>query len=179
MVQKTLKLLVSIDKKFNELEDFHAYIRRRSNGIVKFIGELFRAGMLTSKIMNSCINTLLPQDDSARVNEDNVERLCKLLSTIGCSLDAENSTNLDDTFKKLKKLIQNSSTVIKTSRIKFEIMNIVELRESGWKLRVNQRSSEICPMKLQDLQKKLLQQENEKQLLNENYDRVRSNNIFK
>lgn len=180
MMQRTLQLIASIDKKITEFEDFHSYIRRRTSGIVKFIGELYRAGLLTANIMNRCINFLLPQDEAARVNEDNVERLCKLLTTIGCSLDAEKSSTLDEAFKKLNKLIDQNSTVIKTSRIKFQIMDIIDLRASGWKVRVNQRSAEICPMKLQDLQDKLLQQENEKQRLNENYGRVCSNyKLFK
>lgn len=173
MMKKTLKLIACIDKKITELEDFHAYIRRRANGIVKFIGELYRASLLTTKIMCHCIDMLLPQDERTAV-EDNVERLCKLLTTVGGSLDAENTTTLDNTFVKLKKLIDKGCSVIKTSRIRFDVMNIVELRASNWKVRVNQRSSEICPMKLQDLQEKLIEAENAKQLLNENYDREHS-----
>lgn len=42
--------------------------------------------MLTTKIMNRCITHLLEQND-----EDNLECLCKLLTTIGKDLESKGS----------------------------------------------------------------------------------------
>jgi translation initiation factor 4G len=101
--------------------------------------------------MNDYIDLLLSKD--THINEDNVERLCKLLVTIGERLDKEKyKETLNVAFAELIKMVEPNSTAIKTSRIRFEVMNIVELRASGWKPRENQRSSEICPMKLKDLE---------------------------
>jgi len=48
----------------------------------RFIGELYRQQILTTKIMHRCIRHLLDQND-----EDNLECLCKLLTTIGKDLE--------------------------------------------------------------------------------------------
>lgn len=57
----------------------------RSVGNIRFIGELYKLHMLTRKIMHSCIVQLLSQGD-----EESLECLCKLLTTVG--QDLENQT---------------------------------------------------------------------------------------
>lgn len=52
--------------------------------IYRFIGELYKQQILTTKIMHRCIRHLLDQND-----EDNLECLCKLLTTIGKDLEAK------------------------------------------------------------------------------------------
>lgn len=53
-------------------------------GNIKFIGELFKLKMLTEVIMHDCIVKLLKNHD-----EESLECLCRLLSTIGKDLDFE------------------------------------------------------------------------------------------
>lgn len=48
----------------------------------RFIGELYKQQILTTKIMHRCVRHLLEQND-----EDNLECLCKLLTTIGKDLE--------------------------------------------------------------------------------------------
>lgn len=48
----------------------------------RFIGELFKLDMLVTKIMHDCVVTLLKSSD-----EENLECLCRLLTTIGKELD--------------------------------------------------------------------------------------------
>lgn len=67
-----------------ELEEAKDKARRRSNGNIKFIGELFKLKMLTEVIMHDCIVKLLKNHD-----EESLECLCRLLSTIGKDLDFE------------------------------------------------------------------------------------------
>lgn len=50
----------------------------------RFIGELYKQQILTTKIMHRCIRHLLDQND-----EDNLECLCKLLTTIGKDLESK------------------------------------------------------------------------------------------
>jgi len=56
--------------------------RRRIMGNIRFIGELFKLGMLTEQIMHNCIMSLFRARD-----EESLESLCKLLTTIGNGLD--------------------------------------------------------------------------------------------
>lgn len=67
-----------------ELEEAKDKARRRSLGNIKFIGELFKLKMLTEAIMHDCVVKLLKNHD-----EESLECLCRLLSTIGKDLDFE------------------------------------------------------------------------------------------
>ena len=75
------------DKK-KQLMDEKSYAetiaKRRSLGNIRFIGELFKLKMLTESIMHDCLLKLLRSSD-----EDNLECLCRLLSTIGKDIDVE------------------------------------------------------------------------------------------
>lgn len=75
-----------------ELEEAKDKARRRSIGNIKFIGELFKLRMLTEAIMHDCVVKLLKNHD-----EESLECLCRLLTTIGKDLDFEkakvNKTN--------------------------------------------------------------------------------------
>lgn len=67
-----------------ELDEAKDQARRRSLGNIKFIGELFKLKMLTEAIMHDCVVKLLKNHD-----EESLECLCRLLSTIGKDLDFE------------------------------------------------------------------------------------------
>ena len=66
------------------LEDEERRSRMKSVGNIRFIGELFKQGMLTKKIMHSCIKHLLDLRD-----EESLECLCKLLTTIGKNFETD------------------------------------------------------------------------------------------
>ncbi len=67
-----------------ELEDSKDKAQRRSLGNIKFIGELFKLKMLTEPIMHDCIVKLKKKKE-----EESLECLCCLMSTIGKDLDHE------------------------------------------------------------------------------------------
>lgn len=81
-----------------ELDEARDQARRRSLGNIKFIGELFKLKMLTEAIMHDCVMKLLKNHD-----EESLECLCRLLSTIGKDLDFEkakvNDARAFSTFK--------------------------------------------------------------------------------
>ncbi|KAK3531246.1 hypothetical protein QTP70_015221 [Hemibagrus guttatus] len=62
--------------------------RHRSLGNIKFIGELFKLKLMKEQVMHVCIVKLLKDQD-----EESLECLCRLLSTIGKNLDLEKSKN--------------------------------------------------------------------------------------
>ena len=76
-----------------ELEESKDKARRRSLGNIKFIGELFKLKMLTEAIMHDCVVKLLKNHD-----EESLECLCRLLSTIGKDLDFEKAKVTCDPF---------------------------------------------------------------------------------
>ncbi|CAH1735438.1 unnamed protein product [Chironomus riparius] len=114
-----------------ELEEHHYRLRQRANGTVKFIGELYKIEMLTTKIMRTCIEMLLNE-----ATEEKVERVCKLLTTIGGKMEAsEGRSSLQRYFNILNEMTHPAHKSIRSSRIKFEIQNLQDLRSNNWKAR--------------------------------------------
>ncbi|XP_034743085.1 eukaryotic translation initiation factor 4 gamma 1a isoform X4 [Etheostoma cragini] len=108
-----------------ELQDFKDKARRRSMGNIKFIGELFKLKMLTEAIMHDCVVKLLKNHD-----EESLECLCRLFSTIGKDLDFEKAKpRMDQYFNQMDKIIKERKT---SSRIRFMLQDVLDLRKSGW-----------------------------------------------
>ncbi|XP_075058541.1 eukaryotic translation initiation factor 4 gamma 1 isoform X3 [Mixophyes fleayi] len=99
--------------------------RRRSLGNIKFIGELFKLKMLTEAIMHDCVVKLLKNHD-----EESLECLCRLLSTIGKDLDFERAKpRMDQYFNQMDKIIKERKT---SSRIRFMLQDVIDLRLCNW-----------------------------------------------
>uniref|UniRef100_A0A8B9RE72 Eukaryotic translation initiation factor 4 gamma 1 n=1 Tax=Astyanax mexicanus TaxID=7994 RepID=A0A8B9RE72_ASTMX len=108
-----------------ELEEAKDKARRRSLGNIKFIGELFKLKMLTENIMHDCIVKLLKNHD-----EESLECLCRLLSTIGKDLDFEKAKpRMDQYFHQMEKIIKERKT---SSRIRFMLQDLIDLRRCNW-----------------------------------------------
>ncbi|MBN3315747.1 IF4G1 factor, partial [Atractosteus spatula] len=108
-----------------ELDDAKDKARRRSLGNIKFIGELFKLKMLTEPIMHDCIVKLLKNHD-----EESLECLCRLLSTIGKDLDFEKAKpRMDQYFNQMEKIIKERKT---SSRIRFMLQDVLDLRRNNW-----------------------------------------------
>ncbi|KAM7379338.1 hypothetical protein PAMP_004900 [Pampus punctatissimus] len=108
-----------------ELEEAKDQARRRSLGNIKFIGELFKLKMLTEAIMHDCVVKLLKNHD-----EESLECLCRLLSTIGKDLDFEKAKpRMDQYFNQMDKIIKERKT---SSRIRFMLQDVLDLRKCNW-----------------------------------------------
>ncbi|XP_076833025.1 eukaryotic translation initiation factor 4 gamma 1 isoform X1 [Brachyhypopomus gauderio] len=108
-----------------ELDEAKDKARRRSLGNIKFIGELFKLKMLTEPIMHDCVVKLLKNHD-----EESLECLCRLLSTIGKDLDFEKAKpRMDQYFNQMEKIIKERKT---SSRIRFMLQDVIDLRRNTW-----------------------------------------------
>ncbi|KAL1894491.1 hypothetical protein Cpir12675_003617 [Ceratocystis pirilliformis] len=113
-----------------------AAAKRRGLGLVQFIGEVYKLGMLTDRIMHVCIHNLV--DFTGEPDEHVVESLCKLLTTIGGVLANSRNTNPPDRnltlmgayFDRIFNMIDYPGL---NSRLRFMLMDVVDLRKSGWK----------------------------------------------
>lgn len=96
-----------------------AAAKRRGLGLVKFIGELYKLGMLTERIMHECTKRLL--DFEGVPEEAEVESLCNLLRTIGASLDASEKgpAMMDAYFARINLMMEMPGL---PSRLKFMLM---------------------------------------------------------
>lgn len=120
-------------------------VRKRAVGTVHFIGELYKIEMLTSKIMRSCITHLL---DSTMCSEETLECLCKLLDTVGKKLEKldKNKVDLSEYFMTLEKLADKKNPIGISSRIRFMIQDVIELRLNNWTPRRIKRENKPLTM---------------------------------
>lgn len=104
-------------------------IKRRGLGLIQFIGELFRLGMLTERIMHECVRKLL--DFSGEPDEAEIESLTKLLRTIGADLEntEKGSSMVNAYFQRIQSLVDSPGL---PSRLQFMLMDIIDLRKAKW-----------------------------------------------
>lgn len=100
-----------------------AAAKRRGLGLVKFIGELYKLGMLTERIMHQCVHKLV--DFEGIPEEAEVESLCNLLKTIGYAIDASERghTLMDVYFERVQMMMDIEGL---PSRLRFMLMVSVD-----------------------------------------------------
>jgi len=102
--------------------------KRQGLGLIKFIGELFKLQMLTERIMHECVKKLL--GNVANPEEEEIESLCKLLTTVGSLLDTQKArAHMDVYFSRMKELTKSGNV---NSRMHYMLQDIIELRERNW-----------------------------------------------
>lgn len=80
-----------------EFEDKERRARSRSLGNIRFIGELYKLKMLTARIMHECVKKLLkPDEKKGTWDEESLECLCRLLTTVGKDLEVETTGRLNE-----------------------------------------------------------------------------------
>ncbi|RGB26845.1 armadillo-type protein [Rhizophagus diaphanus] len=143
---------VNVPVPSNDKGEFDLYYaaakaKRQWLSLVIFLCELFKLNMLTERIMHECIKKLLIFQGSPE--EEEMECLCKLMNIIGERLDHVKPnpheqmklTQLDHA--KAKKYMESyfdrmeeiSKLPNLSSRIKFMIMDVIDLRNNAWKPR--------------------------------------------
>jgi len=117
-----------------EIDYREQQLRRRTRGNIRFIGELFKLKMISETIMHECVFKLLRSEGASQ--EDSLECLCGLLTTIGELLDHKKAKpRMDQYFTQMEKIIAQAGAKKISSRIKFALRDVIDLRQSGWKAR--------------------------------------------
>ncbi|KAG7391086.1 a1-alpha2 repression [Phytophthora pseudosyringae] len=128
-----------------DYEEKRMIMKLRMLGNIRFIGELYRKGMLQERIMHECIMKLMDvrlNSDGMCVcvhpsnppDEESIESLVKLLTTMGKDLDKHGAQGfMPSYFHYLEnKLVKNKRL---SSRITFMIKDVIELRQHRWEPR--------------------------------------------
>lgn len=107
-----------------------AAAKRRGLGLVKFIGHLYILNMLNDQVILLCL-----RDQSSNVkdpSEDSLENLAQLVNTVGARLETteKNRAVLNIVFDNIQTILDNCKL---SSRIKFKLMDLQDLRASKWK----------------------------------------------
>lgn len=96
-----------------------AAAKRHGLGLIQFIGELYKLGMLTERIMHECVKKLVDYDGVP--DEAEVESLTKLLRTIGTNLDQteKGKPMMDIYFQRIQGMVDMPEL---PSRLRFMLM---------------------------------------------------------
>jgi len=116
-----------------EKEDAERLSKLKYLGTMKFIGELFKQGILAEKTMHTCINIMLEEISSGvDSSEDQFEGLVKFITTTGQLLESPQMKQ-PELMKSYFEQLQNFSTNTEfPSRVRFMLKDIIDLRENGW-----------------------------------------------
>lgn len=111
--------------------------------------------MLTVNIMIRCLNNLLDNKD-----EEGLECLCKLLTTIGKELETK-SVDLTAIFGTMKSIADKKDGKI-SSRIRFMLQDVIDLRQSKW----ISRRQDLNPKTIDQIQKEAEREQLNIQMMN-------------
>ncbi|TQE06354.1 hypothetical protein C1H46_008062 [Malus baccata] len=133
-----------------EREEKRIKAQRQMLGNIRLIGELYKKKMLTERIMHECIKKMLGQQQIP--DGDDIEALCKLMSTIGEMIDRPKAKeHMDAYFESMKSLSNNMKL---SSRVRFMLKDAIDLRKNKWQ----QRSKVEGPKKIEEVQRDAAQE---------------------
>ncbi|KAL1540059.1 eukaryotic translation initiation factor 4G-like [Salvia divinorum] len=133
-----------------EREEKRLRVRRRMLGNIRLIGELYKKKMLTERIMHECIGKLLGQYQNP--DEENIEALCKLMSTIGVMIDHPKAKDYMDAYFDI--MTQLSNNIKLSSRVRFMLRDSIDLRKNKWQ----QRRKVEGPKKIEEVHRDAAQE---------------------
>jgi translation initiation factor 4G len=107
-----------------------AAAKRKGLGLIQFIGELYKLGMLTLRIMHECVLKLL--DFEGLPDESAIESLVKLLRTVGETMESAEAgpKMINMYFERIEKVMNMEGL---PSRLRFMLLDTIDIRKSGWK----------------------------------------------
>jgi translation initiation factor 4G len=153
-----------------EFEGKERKARHRSLGNIKFIGELYKLKMLTSRIMHECVKKLLASTPlNGKTDEESIESLCNLLGTVGKDLEMDTMAKLnsggakdpnihhfDHYFAQMQSILERKQT---SSRVRFMLKDTIDLRRDNWKPRRDVAGPKTLDQIHQEVEKDRQQQE--------------------
>lgn len=130
---------------------------------MRFVGELYKEGLLTTSTMFACIEELVGSPGKWKENMDTqeFELLIRLMKTVGSTLEAkanEKQTRMfEDFFRRITSLSKDKSV---SSRIRFSLEEVLELRRNGWQARRAQEG----PLKISEIHERMQKEEEQQQM---------------
>jgi translation initiation factor 4G len=162
-----------------DLEEYLLKTKKRMMGNVRFIGELYKKALMSTKIMHRIITSFIGECDDndewigwkQNQSEQDLELLCKLLETVGSILEQKSehsgeTQRIDWYFSRLVELSKDKTV---QSRIRFKMEEVIALRKAGWQARREQEG----PAKLDEIQQKIVQEEIAKLQQQQSYSQQR------
>ncbi|CCW64629.1 unnamed protein product [Phytomonas sp. EM1] len=122
------------DKNLSEeaLDQLRSNFMRRKRANIRFVGELCLNGVLSHTTIFSIFEVIMRAATEGGFPEsENIEIISELLHTIGEYMDKQDKKRMDHYFELLAGLIKKSDNPY-PHRIRFKIMDVLDLRKSAW-----------------------------------------------
>ncbi|XP_018007332.1 eukaryotic translation initiation factor 4 gamma 1 isoform X2 [Hyalella azteca] len=143
-----------------ELELLDEVTRRKSVGLIKYVAELYKQELLRSKIILTLLKDLVADIHRS----EQAEILCKLFITIGAVLWNQVDAQGKNTIKTCISDIKKHSQVVKESRIKFMLLDVIDLFENGFVAKHRSQKQVGPTTKAQVLENMSVEQQLDKQI---------------
>jgi hypothetical protein len=111
-----------------ELEEKGNKIKKRNDGAVIFIGELYLRDLLNIKVMTFCFHELLT-DNAETSDIYDLENYTKLMTTIGSKLEANNKSEVEKNVELIASLSKSKALI---PRLRFLFLDLFDLRKRNW-----------------------------------------------
>jgi translation initiation factor 4G len=156
-------------------------IKKQMLGNIKFIGQLYKKGLLKEKILRLCNATLLKLETKDRgaklptyydtgdmdMDEEDHEAICSMFTTIGKTIDRPPAADyMKVCFDKIKKMSTNNAL---PSRSRFMYKDLIELRANDWTPRRKEEKAKTLDEIRQDFERDEALQAQQSAQLNQAY----------
>lgn len=155
-----------------DLEFRRMKTKKQVLGNIRFIGELYKVGLLKVKVMRDCIETLLKikelddgnlvDEDEEDMDEEDHEAVCKLFQTIGFTFEGSKARDfIEIYFQKIERFSNDKKL---PARTRFMYKDLIELRQNRWKARREQETAKTLDEIKQDFEReeRIAQQESQR-----------------
>ena len=162
-------------------------IKKQMLGNIKFIGQLYKKGLLKEKIMRFCIGSLLKLTELNEVksknpeymdsgdmdmDEEDHEAICSMFTTIGLTIDKSSGADfMKVCFTKIHQLSQDKKNL--PARSRFMYKDLLELRENRWVPRRDEGKAKTLEEIRKDVEK---EEQRQAKISQQNYQNDRGNN---
>lgn len=160
--RRTTMSIEDFERQEADIEEKRIKIKRRMQGNIKFVGELYKCKLLNTETMHDCITKLLgPPDNWKQVqDEQDLELLCNLLTTLGESLENKSNKSKNKQLavqfnSYFERLTELRADMTLPSRIRFGIEDVIALRNRNWQ----GRKVAEGPMKISELHQKMQEEQ--------------------
>lgn len=140
--------------------------RKKYLGTIKLIGEMYKLGLLSPRIIGLCMAHLLDE-----LSNENIECLCSLIATVGLKMSNEKEEvirqSLKNTLNVLVELAHSrraNEAFTLESRVKFKILDTIDLSKKGWRPRMVENNPKKIEEIREEAKEELLRQQHQNSL---------------
>lgn len=134
-----------------EKEEYAESLRKKNMSNIKFIGELYMRSLLSERVMLEVCET--PLKDGSSMLDAKMDMAISLLKVVGKKFDEakcadDESKRREKVWEGLQKAVSNNSL---SSRIRFLLQNLIDLRKNRWRKEISAGAMSVASSTMRDM----------------------------